>query len=192
MCLNMTCLNMSWHDLSNCFWSCSIPSRGQMLHSAADYLLNMKQPTSWQPVSRIKWRRDIIIGRAIMTLYLCTKMVTISSKGPPNLSNFLFERQWSLFCRWRWMQAVLHRGSIQLQTSDVGLGMVWRRFNIEGRRVFERRYAYVAHVSGPNTDVDFADKALGRTVGFLSLWKFSRAAQFQFRNTELPTYHGKK
>ena len=28
-----------------------------------------------------------------MTLYLCTKMVTISSRGAPNLSNFLFERQ---------------------------------------------------------------------------------------------------
>ena len=28
-----------------------------------------------------------------MTLYLCTKTVTISSRGPPNLSNFLCERQ---------------------------------------------------------------------------------------------------
>ena len=25
--------------------------------------------------------------------YLCTKTVTISSRGPPNLSNFLFETQ---------------------------------------------------------------------------------------------------
>ena len=53
----------------------------------------MKQPTSWQAVSRIKWRHYIIIGRGIMTLCLCTKTVTISSRGPPNLSNFLFERQ---------------------------------------------------------------------------------------------------
>ena len=28
-----------------------------------------------------------------MTLYVCTKTVNISSRGPPNLSNFLFERQ---------------------------------------------------------------------------------------------------
>ena len=33
----------------------------------------MKQPTSWQPVSRIKWRHDVILGRDIMTLFLCTK-----------------------------------------------------------------------------------------------------------------------
>ena len=28
-----------------------------------------------------------------MTLYFCTETVTISPRGPPNLSNFLFERQ---------------------------------------------------------------------------------------------------
>ena len=55
----------------------------------------MKQPTSWQPVPRIKWRHDVIFRRDIMTLYLCTKTVTIPSRGPPNLSNFLFERQWT-------------------------------------------------------------------------------------------------
>ena len=33
----------------------------------------MKQSTSWQPVSRIKWRHDVIIGRDIMTLYLCNR-----------------------------------------------------------------------------------------------------------------------
>ena len=53
----------------------------------------MKQPTSWQPVSRIKWRHYVIIGLGIMPLYLCTKTFTISSRGPTNLSNFLFERQ---------------------------------------------------------------------------------------------------
>lgn len=90
------------------------------------------------------------------------------------------------------MQAVLRRGSIQLQTSNVGLGMTRRRFNIERRCVFKRRYSNDAHVSGPNTDVGFVNRALGRTVSFLSLWKFSRAAQFQFRNSELPTYHGEK
>ena len=31
---------------------------------------------SWQPVSQIKWHHDI------MTLYLCTEMVTVSSRGP--------------------------------------------------------------------------------------------------------------
>ena len=36
---------------------------------------------------------DVILWRGIMTLYLCTKTVTISSRGPSNLSNFLFERQ---------------------------------------------------------------------------------------------------
>ena len=39
------------------------------------------------------WRHYIILERNIMTLYLCTKTVTISSRGPPILSNFLFERQ---------------------------------------------------------------------------------------------------
>ena len=53
----------------------------------------MKQPTSWQPVSQIKWCHGIILGCGIITLYLCTKMVTISSRGPPNLLNLLFERQ---------------------------------------------------------------------------------------------------
>ena len=48
----------------------------------------MKQPTSWQPVSRIKWRHYVIIGRSIMTLYLCTKTVTISWRGPPNPLEF--------------------------------------------------------------------------------------------------------
>ena len=44
--------------------------------------------TSWQPVSRIKWPDDIILGRAIMTLYIFVyKMVTILSRGSPNLSN---------------------------------------------------------------------------------------------------------
>ena len=31
-----------------------------------------------------------------MTLYLCTELVTISSRGPPNVSNFRFERQWKI------------------------------------------------------------------------------------------------
>ena len=56
-------------------------------------MLQMKHPTCWEPVSRIKWRHDVILGRGIMTLYMCAKTVTISSRGPPNLSNFLFERQ---------------------------------------------------------------------------------------------------
>ena len=52
--------------------------------------MQMKQPTSWKRVSRIKWRHDVRLGCGIMTLYLCTKTVTISSRGgPPNLSNFL-------------------------------------------------------------------------------------------------------
>ena len=33
----------------------------------------MMQPTSWQCVSRIKWRPDVIIERGIMTLYLCNR-----------------------------------------------------------------------------------------------------------------------
>ena len=45
-----------------------------------------KQPTSWQRVSRIKWRYDAILQRGIVTLCLCTGMVTNSSgrlpKGP--------------------------------------------------------------------------------------------------------------
>ena len=35
---------------------------------------------------------DITLGHGIMT-YLCTETVIISSRGPTNLSNFLFERQ---------------------------------------------------------------------------------------------------
>ena len=63
----------------------------------------MKQPRSWQTVSRIKWRHYVIIGRGIMTLYLCTKTVTISSRGPPNLSNFLFERQIYRCFSWKFL-----------------------------------------------------------------------------------------
>ena len=48
----------------------------------------MKQPTSWQRVSRIKWCHHITLQRSFMTQYLCTEMVTNSSIDPPNLSNF--------------------------------------------------------------------------------------------------------
>ena len=40
-------------------------------------IYEMKQPTSWQPTSRIKWCHDVLLGRGIMMLYLCTEMVTI-------------------------------------------------------------------------------------------------------------------
>ena len=65
----------------------------------------MKQPTSWQPVSRIKRRHYVIIERDIMTLYLCTKRSLVHQENNPDywwqclwccrelLSNFLFEGQ---------------------------------------------------------------------------------------------------
>ena len=52
--------------------------------------VKMKQPTSWQRVSRIKRHHviNIILRCGIMMLFLYTETVTISPRGPPNLSNF--------------------------------------------------------------------------------------------------------
>ena len=47
---------------------------------------SMKQKMFWQCVSWFKWRHNVILRRGIMTLYLCTEMVTISSRRPTNLS----------------------------------------------------------------------------------------------------------
>ena len=57
----------------------------------------LKQPTSWKPVSRIKWRHGALLGYGIMTLYSCEEMVTILSRGSPYPSNFLFQRQWKQY-----------------------------------------------------------------------------------------------
>ena len=39
----------------------------------------------------LEWRHYARLQRDIMTLNLCTENSTISSRGPPNLSNFSFE-----------------------------------------------------------------------------------------------------
>ena len=58
----------------------------------------IKQPTSWQYVSRMKWRPVVLLRRGVMTLYFWTEVVTISqsaisSRGSSNISNFRFDRK---------------------------------------------------------------------------------------------------
>ena len=52
-----------------------------------------------------KLSNDVSLQRNIMTLNLCTANSTISSRGPPNLSNFSFESNLKVRSHWTSMSA---------------------------------------------------------------------------------------
>ena len=64
--------------------------------TALDYGIGRKKKNEAASVSTCLSNQKTsksLLRCGIMTLYLCTETVTILSRGPPNLSNFWFERQ---------------------------------------------------------------------------------------------------
>ena len=58
----------------------SIPNNIDFRKTYEELPSKMKQPTSWHPVSRIKWRHDVILRWGIMTVTIFIKRITESLK----------------------------------------------------------------------------------------------------------------